>query len=217
MANQVSSQTSKKQWCPNCKEGTYYKESDRGVFACCPEYVETGRARTRQKKVDEMLPAKFRDMDIVTTDLFSNSKGKNLFITGPAGTGKSTLGCYLMREYAMDGKEALFVSYPEFILLMREMHFDDRSGESPYAMARKVAEFPGWLMIDDMGAEKVTDYVREITYNIINKREMDKLNIIITSNMTLDQIDEAIDSRISSRICGMCDVLELGGKDRRVE
>jgi len=43
------------------------------------------------------------------------------------------------------------------------------------------------------------------------------LPTIITSNFGLNEIDEMIDSRISSRISGMCEVLQIKGKDRRLK
>jgi DNA replication protein DnaC len=49
---------------------------------------------------------------------------------------------------------------------------------------------------------------------IINYREQNKLQTIITSNFTLDEIDMYIDRRISSRIAGMCEVVRMSGDKR---
>ena len=80
-----------------------------------------------------------------------------------------------------------------------------------------MAKFEGWLAIDDIGAEKLTEFVRQITYYILNEREQRELPTLITSNFSLMEIDEMIDSRISSRIAGMCEVIKLSGKDRRLK
>jgi len=39
---------------------------------------------------------------------------------------------------------------------------------------------------------------------------------LITSNLTLDEIAEKVGDRIASRIAGMCKVVEVRGKDRRI-
>ena len=63
----------------------------------------------------------------------------------------------------------------------------------------------------------MTDFVKQIIYFIINEREQRCLTTIITSNFSLAQLDEHIDSRISSRIAGMCKVIQLSGRDRRLK
>jgi len=43
------------------------------------------------------------------------------------------------------------------------------------------------------------------------------LHTLVTSNFSLQQIDDQIDTRVSSRIGGMCKIVKLTGKDRRLE
>ena len=84
-------------------------------------------------------------------------------------------------------------------------------------MAENIATYPGTLCIDDIGAEKMTAFVQQITYYIINYREQEMLHTLITSNFSLQQIDEQIDTRVSSRIAGMCKVVKIQGHDRRLD
>jgi DNA replication protein DnaC len=91
-----------------------------------------------------------------------------------------------------------------------------KDNESPYDYASEIARFRGILMIDDLGAEKLSDFVRQVTYYIINEREQRMLKTIITTNFTLEQICDQIDPRISSRLVGMCEVVKLSGKDKRL-
>ena len=73
------------------------------------------------------------------------------------------------------------------------------------------------LFLDDLGAEKLTDFVRQITYYILNEREQHQLLTVITSNFSIKDLDKQIDSRISSRIAGMCEILKFTGKDQRLK
>ena len=98
---------------------------------------------------------------------------------------------------------------------LQNLYHSDK--ESPFEKAEEVANSFGVLIIDDLGANKATEWVRQITYYIINEREQRMLPIVITSNFSLEEIAEQIDSRISSRIAGMCKSIKLSGKDRRLE
>ncbi|MBA7590393.1 hypothetical protein ES708_32511 [subsurface metagenome] len=109
-----------------------------------------------------------------------------------------------------------WISYPGFIMELQSSFKKD--GEyTPFEMAEDIAIYPGTLCIDDIGAEKITAFVQQITYYIINYREQEMLHTLVTSNFSLQQIDEQIDTRISSRIGGMCKIVKLTGKDRRLE
>ena len=73
------------------------------------------------------------------------------------------------------------------------------------------------LILDDLGAEKTTDWALQSLYIIINKRLSEELQTIITSNLSLDELRDKIGDRIASRIAGMCKIVKLTGRDRRLK
>ena len=75
----------------------------------------------------------------------------------------------------------------------------------------------GILFLDDIGAEKPSDWVMETFYLIINKRYNEKLPIVFTSNLSIEQLAQTISDRIASRVVETCDIYELVGKDRRLK
>ena len=76
---------------------------------------------------------------------------------------------------------------------------------------------PEILILDDLGSEKITEYLRTTFYYIFNEREIWERPTIITSNLSLEELDNHLGARVSSRIAGSCEVLKFTGKDRRLE
>jgi len=163
------------------------------------------------------MPAKFRSIECDKKDLVRQGVNQSLFITGTSGVGKTVLMAGVVKELLKDKENKVkWISYSSFIMELQSM-FRKEGETTPFEMAEEVATYPGTLCIDDIGSEKMTVFVQQITYYIINYREQEMLHTLITSNFSLQQIDEQIDSRVSSRIGGMCKIIKLTGKDRRLE
>lgn len=76
------------------------------------------------------------------------------------------------------------------------------------------------LIIDDLGAERQSDYMLEQVYNIIDSRYKNGQPLIVTTNLPLSEIKNPSDikySRIYSRIIEMCVPIKFEGPDRRKE
>ena len=71
------------------------------------------------------------------------------------------------------------------------------------------------LIIDDIGSEKLTEWVRERIVSIIHTRVSNGLSTIYTSNLSPEEIKAEMGDRISSRILGGAKIVEITGADRR--
>ncbi|MEW6557198.1 MAG: ATP-binding protein [Elusimicrobiota bacterium] len=139
-----------------------------------------------------------------------------LCITGPCGIGKTHLVVSVARKLILSDKKCRFVSVPELLLEIRSI-FDKRSVQTEEEL---IEEYVGYeyLFLDDFGAEKVTDWSLETLYLIIDRRLRNlKHELIITSNLDLNEISENLSDRIASRITEMCRVVKLVGKDWRLK
>ena len=194
--------------------GTYYDNDTLCSAECYYKAKEIAREENFKRYLC-LIPKKFQTIEHENKELRDKLLGKSLFITGKTGIGKTVLMSAMVKAYLKDFKQVKWISYPAFIMELQCAFRKDT--ESPFDIATEVARFEGWLAIDDIGAEKLTDFVRQITYYILNEREQRELPIMITSNFSLAEIDEMIDPRISSRIAGMCEVVKLTGKDRRIK
>lgn len=210
--------------CDNCKKSYTTTDVYRTTMAyqwCDEKCKETLKVKETQKKIivaiDRIIPLKFRPLETDRRAELSRYYNQSLFIAGEIGSGKTVFMCSMLKKYIKEQKrKCKFISFPKWIMRLQSM-FRNNGGASPFEEAEDIASFQGILAIDDLGAEKLTEYVRQIIYFIINEREQQELLTLITSNFSLEEIDELIDPRISSRIAGMCEILDFRGSDRRLK
>jgi len=162
------------------------------------------------------IPKKFWDIETDNIQLLNELKHMSSFIWGPVGVGKSVLAASIAKVYIKEGGNIKWINYPDFIQKLRYAVTDNVSG-SFREVEDSVRYYDGVLFIDDLGAERLTDFVKEVTYRVLNTRELSMLPTVITSNFSLDQIDKIIDPRVSSRLVGMCRIVHLTGDDLRLK
>lgn len=146
---------------------------------------------------------------------------KGMYIHGPVGSGKTHVMYALVGkilepqdDYGNSKFKTKFWNMTELIHAIKR-DFDVSAGEKHH-YEDELMEYPSILFLDDLGAEKPTEFVAETIYLIINRRYNDMKPTIITSNFRLDGLADRVGDRIASRIGEMCDIFELDGKDRRI-
>jgi len=199
------------QHCYQCGSKEDVKFCQSGISQLC----KVCRYKQTEELIKKIIPPQFQDKQSNHPKLQQYIKEpKSLFVWGNSGTGKTTFVCSLAKAYIKAELKVKILSYPKFIMELQGGFKDD---SDPYSVAKRVAEYKGILIIDDIGAEKLTSFVQQISYYLINEREQYLLKTIITSNFSLQQISEQIDVRIASRITGMSDVLNFTGSDLRIK
>lgn len=144
---------------------------------------------------------------------FPHKDGQGLILIGDYGTGKTHLAVAVLHELLRKDVAGLFATVPELLEEIRKTFNGDKGNEkSDLLHLIKTAEF---LILDDLGAEKASDWVREQLFMIINARYEDMLPTVITSNMLIDELEKQIGARTVSRIIEMCDGIMLDGDDYR--
>lgn len=200
--------------CRECKKE--FQPDDPYTEICGDKCKEERSSRENKERIEReihrILPKKY--WDIESDRSTDGVKDKSFFLWGNIGAGKSVYMATLAKKYIREHVDVDWISYSKFIMRIQNAYRNKE--ESPFKIAEAMASSYGVLCIDDLGAEKLTDFVRQITYFIINEREERCLVTLITSNFSLADIDTQIDPRVSSRIAGMCKVLKFSGKDRRI-
>ena len=141
-------------------------------------------------------------------------KGQGLLFYGPSGTGKSYTAACIVNELIDRLHPAIMTS---FVKLLGDF---GASGACRYDCEDIAFRFSqtDLLAIDDLGAERSTDYAVERVYDIIDSRYRSKLPIILTTNIDISQMKACQDiryARIYDRIFEMCYPVRMGGMSRR--
>jgi len=157
------------------------------------------------------------------TDNFDLKAG--YYFYGKVGTGKTDLSVSLIKSIILNTEPVyeygnfrlpenlcLFVSVPSMILDVRSAFKSATADESE--LLRKYIK-PDVLVLDDLGTEKVSEWVIQTLYLLINARYEEEKQTIITSNFSLAEIANSLGAKIASRISGMSEVIEVKGIDRR--
>lgn len=125
----------------------------------------------------------------------------DLVLCGPSGSGKTHLAVAIVRELVKSGRygaaSVRFVTASELLLEIRASYRDTDSDEAE--IAERYGSVPV-LVLDDLGAEKVTDWSVATLYLIIDRRYREMRPTIVTSNLSVAQIGEALSPRIASRL-----------------
>ena len=139
------------------------------------------------------------------------TQGKGLLLFGSVGTGKTFLAACVANALIDKGVPCLVTNFARIANTVQGL-FEGR--QEYYDSLNK---FP-LLVLDDLSAEHKTEYMQEIVFNVIDARYRAKLPLIITTNLTREQLmhpDDVTYQRIYSRLFEMCTPIEIAGADRR--
>lgn len=143
----------------------------------------------------------------------NSATGRGLYFCGDVGTGKTHLAVAVMNELISRKRvPALFVTVPELLDNMRGAYNDPGRDIDEWMAAVKNADL---LLLDDLGAERANEWVRERIFVIVNHRYREELPTIFTSNIGPKDLANQLGERTASRIIGMSDWISLEGEDYR--
>lgn len=122
----------------------------------------------------------------------------SLLLWGDYGNGKSHMAASIANELNEQGYIVVFQSVPE--LLERIKNTFNRNNQETESDILRALQQCDLLILDDIGAEKVTDWVQEVMFRIVDKRYRKQKPILYTSNLKPSMLLEKLGGRIYDRI-----------------
>jgi DNA replication protein DnaC len=224
----------------DCREQRLKKNRSRGVASSLPAKfrgVSFDRPpvsdMARDPATKEAVRATHRYIDNLEQNL---SAGRGIWFLGDVGTGKTTLGM-LIAKLALEHRYSVAVySTTKLLNRIRSTYGSDRLGA--YDAFFEELTSVDLLFIDDLGAERNTEWVTEQLYLIVNERYETERAIMFTANLHQVEVEnkasgssqrkaekrlellveEEVGRRTFSRLTEMCgDPVMVHGDDRRSE
>jgi DNA replication protein DnaC len=119
-----------------------------------------------------------------------------LLLMGGYGTGKTHLAAAVANEVVNAGVQTLFLTVPDLLDWLRGSY---ASSETTYESRFDEIRNIKFLVLDDLGTQNTTPWAREKLFQIINYRYTHRLPTLLTTNLSLEQIDDRVSSRLRDR------------------
>lgn len=134
-------------------------------------------------------------------------ENNGLLLWGNTGNGKTFAAACIANELIDRGIPAMITSFPRIL----------NAGYDKQEIIKQVRYYP-LLVIDDLGAERSSEYAMETVYTVIDERYKSKKPLIVTTNLTLDELCKPKNmdyQRIYDRVIEMCTPLVFKGDNLR--
>lgn len=138
---------------------------------------------------------------------------RSLLMRGATGLGKTHLSLSIANELLQKGFSVAYVSAPDILFQLERAHFSYEY-QQEQELVSTLCECD-LLIIDDLGTEFATNYTNTQIYNIFNNRILRSKPVIINTNFTMKELENAYTQRFVSRVMGTCDKLDFVGRDIR--
>ncbi|AQZ67617.1 hypothetical protein BKM31_44665 [[Actinomadura] parvosata subsp. kistnae] len=193
-------------------------------MGCAGENVAAGVLAlipVRFRKPIELLPA-------VAEWVKRGNQAEGLFLCGNVGTGKThqaywAMAAWCFRTLTTPASARVSETYgeqrriPPSVKFIRATTLFDELRPSNQNTRQPVVDSQGarLLILDDLGAEKPSEFTCEKLYEIVDQRYADAKPMIVTSNVPPRALSDQVGERVASRFAEYCEVVPVTGPDRR--
>lgn len=142
---------------------------------------------------------------------------RNLFFFGRPGLGKTFLSSAVAKELLDKGYTVIYSGASRLFALYDDYRFGRMSDSEDFEDMLKLVYDADLLIIDDLGVEMHGPSAYQFLFDMINDRIMKNKRMIISTNLTMEEISKVYSPRITSRLYDAFDCLRFEGKDIRTQ
>lgn len=221
--------------CALCEDVGYIIQGDKVKECSCRKVSELARKRKNAGITPHLSKMQFADFDysfytteqrgknrstyrdnarltVAAAQRFSESikKGEStegMLLMGNVGCGKTYLAASIANDLVEHNVDVKFVVVPDFLDELRYTFADTTAAKELELMER--VKSASVLILDDLGAHNYTDWSIKTLFSIINYRVNYELPMIVTTNLSVEEIEDLIGSRIYSRLVESCGLYKM--------
>ena len=157
-----------------------------------------------------------RNIAYIFAEKIEDENQKNLLFVGNTGLGKTFLANAIAKKVLEKGKTVVYQTAPVLMDKVIEYKFSyDKSGNQK-EQYNNIFDVD-LLIIDDLGTETMSNNKFTELFNIINTRLLNNKKIVISTNLTLNELYKQYDERVMSRLIGNFTICKFIGEDIRLK
>lgn len=188
-----------------------------------PEQIMAHRLRDIDVTADRMPVLEYLANFVKQYDEQHTTQLKGLYLHGSYGIGKTHVLGALAHELALKGVSSYMIHFPSLVVELKAAIKENTVAEKIDAIKKTPI-----VMLDDIGGEKMTEWIRDDILMPLLQYRMDyQLPTFLTSNLTLEQLeehftqtgqvaDERKAKRLMERLRYLTQVFTIEGKNRRL-
>jgi DNA replication protein DnaC len=186
-----------------CRERMIGRAITRGMGTGVPKRFRG--VSFERRPICDLDPFVLRPVRTFVDQIAGNlDEGRGLWFAGDVGTGKTSLAMLVSHAAERAGRSVAVYPVTRLLAEIKDT-YDSQTGGNYMRLFRRLCAVD-LLHLDDLGAERPTDWAREQLYAIVNERWQDKRSVMLTTNVTdLDELRERVGVRTVSRLLEICD------------
>ena len=225
--------------CEKCGDTGYFEQQGRTVMCDC---MKRELISCACEELNRTAPLKLSTFDSFNIELYGREKDAqtgvvpyiqmekiykfcksyaqsftpasgSILMKGATGLGKTHLSLAIANEVIRRGYGVIYVSAPALLSKLEKEYFSRGTDDSNTIQMLSDCDL---LIIDDLGTEFRTQFSVSQIYNLLNSRLLQGKPFIISTNLTMAELEKAYSERFVSRINGAAQKLDFLGRDLRL-